>query len=328
MVLTWPKNLPGLGTGAQRIKKSIETLSDGRLIIKIYGAGEFVPALQVFDAVQNGIADLYHGAAYYWQSKNPAFPFFSAVPFGMTYPEFEAWIRFGGGQALYDDLYARFSLKPFIAGSSGVQMGGFFRKKIESVQNLKGLKMRMPGLGGSVLQKLGVSTINLPGGETFQALQSGTIDATEWVGPWQDLNMGFYKIAKYYYYPGFHEPGTTWECVFNKNVWNSFSQLDRNIIMTALTSESALSFCEFTTNNALALKTLVDKHHVKLEKFNIKIYRAFAQATKDVLQNIANSNNDAAKVYDNYRAFYKKVAKWTDVSELAYLDLRKNVWNF
>lgn len=208
MVTTWPKNFPGVGTGAEFLAKNINEMAGGRLEVKVYAAGELVPALEVFDAVSRGTAQMGHGASYYWKGKVPAAQFFTTVPFGLTPQEFNAWIYYGGGLALWEEIYEPFGLIPMPAGNPGAQMGGWFNKEINSLEDFKGLKMRMPGIGGEVLKKLGASPINLPGSEIFTALQSGTIDATEWVGPYNDLAFGLYKAAKYYYYPGWHEPGS------------------------------------------------------------------------------------------------------------------------
>jgi len=204
LLTSWPKNFPGLGTAPEHIAKNIAEATDGALNIKVYAAGELVGAFDVFDAVSTGAADMYHSAEYYWQGKSQAFNFFTTVPFGLTADEQMAWIYYGGGQELWDELSARFNLKPWMAGNSGVQMGGWFRKEINKLEDFKGLKMRMPGLGGEVIRRLGAAAVALSGGDIFTSLQSGNIDATEWVGPWNDLAMGFYQVTKYYYWPGFH----------------------------------------------------------------------------------------------------------------------------
>ena len=207
MVTTWPKDFPGLGTMAERTAQFITEMSGGALRVKVYAAGELVSAFESFDAVSTGAADLYHGAEYYWVGKAKAYPFFTAVPFGMTAVEIMAWTEFGGGHELWDELAAQFNIKPFIAGNTGHQMGGWYKEPINSLEDLRGRKIRMPGLGGEVLRRVGASAVAISGGEIYQALQSGAIDGTEWVGPWNDLAFGFYREAKYYYWPGFHEPG-------------------------------------------------------------------------------------------------------------------------
>ncbi len=321
MVMTWPKKFPGLGTGAERIAKGISSATDGRINIKLYGAGELVPAFESFDAVSNGTADLYHGAAYYWQGKEKAANFFTTVPFGMTANGNNAWIKWGGGQELWDELYAGYNLKPLLAGNTGVQMGGWFRKEINSINDLKGLKMRMPGLGGAVLNKLGASAVSLPGGEIFQALQTGNIDATEWVGPYNDLAMGFYKVAPYYYYPGFHEPGSMFECVFNTKVWDSFSKSDRTLITAICEAENSNMFAEYNAKNSASLKTLVDKHNVKLRKFSDEIYTSFYNASQEVIEEVMASDPKAEKVGRSYQAFSKEFAEWNNAGEIAYTSM-------
>jgi len=219
MVTTWPKNFPGLGTGANRLAELIGEMSGGRIRVKVYGAEELVPAFEVFDAVAQGTAEMGHSGASYWKGKSEATQFFTAVPFGMTAQELNGWLYHGGGLELWTELYAGFGLVPAPAGNTGVQMGGWFSKEIKSVADLSGLKMRIPGLGGEILKRAGCTSVNLPGGELFVSLQSGTIDATEWVGPYNDLAFGLHKAARYYYYPGFHEPGSTLEAVINRTAF-------------------------------------------------------------------------------------------------------------
>ena len=208
IVTTWPRDFPGLGTGAQRFAKRVQDMSDGRIQVSYFAAGERVGAFDSFDEVASGNAQAYHAADYYWKGKHPGWAYFTSVPFGLTYTEMNGWIRFGGGQELWDELAGEFGLKGLMCGNTGVQMGGWFRKEINSADDLKGLKMRIPGLGGDVMAKIGASPVSLPGGQIYENLVSGAIDATEWVGPWNDEVMKFYEAAKYYYYPGMHEPGS------------------------------------------------------------------------------------------------------------------------
>lgn len=271
LVTTWPKNFPGLGMSPERIAARITEMTDGALDIKVYAAGELVGAFEAFDAVSTGAADMYHGAEYYWQGKSKAFNFFTSVPFGMTAREIQAWIHHNGGQQLWDELSAKFRIKAFVAGNTGNQMGGWFNKEINSLDDLKGLKMRMPGLGGEVIRRLGASAVALPGGEIFPALQSGAIDATEWVGPWNDLAFGFYKIAKFYYYPGFHEPGAQLALGLNLNVWESLPQSHKAIIQQACLAENEYSAAEFNAFNMTALRTLTSKHGVQMRVFSDEI---------------------------------------------------------
>jgi len=322
MVTTWPKGFPGLGTGAQRLADSITAMTDGRITVKLFGGGELVPALESFDAVSNGTADMYHGADYYWQGKSKAFNFFTAVPFGLTANEMDAWLYYGGGQELWDELSAGFNVKPFAAGNTGVQMGGWFNKEMNTVEDYKGLKMRMPGLGGEVLRQIGGQSITLPGGEIFPSLQSGAIDATEWVGPWNDLAMGFYKVTKYYYYPGFHEPGSTLSCGMNAGVWNSLNAEDKAVVQFACAAENNRMFGEFNAKNGDSLDTLVNEHGVQLRRQSDDILKAIGDASGDVMSAVAASDPLSQKIYDNFLGFRKKAMGWTSLSETAYTAAR------
>ncbi|MCF6276055.1 MAG: TRAP transporter substrate-binding protein, partial [Robiginitomaculum sp.] len=229
LVTSWPKDFPGLGIMANRFAEFVKTMSEGRIEVKVFAAGELVGATEVFDAVSTGAADMYHSAEYYWQGKAKGFSFFTAVPMGLTATEMSGWINFGGGQELWDNLSAKFNIKAFHAGNTGHQMGGWFKKEINTLEDFKGLKMRMPGIGGEVIRRLGGAAVKLSGGEIYQALQSGAIDATEWVGPWNDYAFGFYREAPYYYGPGFHEPGAALGVGVTLDVWNSLSATDQAI---------------------------------------------------------------------------------------------------
>ncbi len=323
MVTTWPKNFPGVGTGAERLARRITEASDGQLTVRVLAAGELVPAFSSFDAVSSGTAEMYHGADYYWQGKSKAFNFYSAVPFGMTGPELAAWIRVGGGQELWDELCAPFGIKPFFAGGTGAQMGGWFKKEINSLEDFKGLKIRMPGLGGEVLRRLGAAAVTLPAGEIFPALQSGAIDATEWIGPWNDLAFGFYKIVKYYYYPGFHEPGTGLGVGINMEVWESFTKSQKAIIRDAMAAEQSVMVAEFDGRNAQALEVLLRDHGVKLRRFSDDILRAIRKVSAEVVAKAAESDAMSKKVYDSYTAFQKSIMGWSDVTAHAYENARR-----
>lgn len=327
MVTTWPKNFPGLGTGAQRCADRITRMTDGRITVTLYGAGELVPAFESFDAVANGTAELYHGADYYWQGKHPAFAFFTAVPMGFLAPEINAWVMHGGGQALWDELAAGFGVKPFPCGNTGVQMGGWFNKEINSPEDLKGLKMRMPGLGGEALRQLGVNVVALPGGEIFQALQSGAIDATEWVGPWNDLAFGFYRIAKNYYYPGFHEPGSLLSVGVNKSVFDALPASDKAIVENACLAENDFMFAEFIAKNGQALESLVNQHGVVLKEFPQSVFDAFAEASETVVSAVGEHDDIGKRVLDSYTRARKDYANWTRVSDQAYSDERARTLN-
>ncbi|MBF0247173.1 MAG: TRAP transporter substrate-binding protein [Alphaproteobacteria bacterium] len=323
MVTTWPKGFPGVGTGAQRLADAITAMSDGAITIKLYSAGELVPALESFDAVSNGTADMYHGAEYYWQGKSKAFNFFTAVPFGHTANENDAWLNYGGGQALWDELSAQFNIKGFAAGNTGVQMAGWYNKEINTTEDYQGLKIRMPGLGGEVLSHLGAASVTMAGGDIFPALQSGTIDATEWIGPWNDLAMGFYKVAKFYYYPGFHEPGSTLSAGINKTVWDSLSTSEQALIAHACASANNNMLAEYNANNGDALNTLVTQHKVQLRRMSDDILKAIADASSDVLASVAATDDATRKVYDSFMDFRKKAYGWNALSEFAFAAARR-----
>ncbi len=322
MVTTWPKNFPGLGTGAENLAKRITMMSEGKLQVKVFAAGELVPAFESFDAVSSGNAELSHSASYYWQGKTPAFNFFTTVPFGLTAVEHAAWIYHGGGQELWDEVAAQFDIKPFLRASTGVQMGGWFRKEINSLDDYKGLKFRMPGLGGEVLRRLGAAVVNLPLGEIFQGLQSGTVDGTEWVGPWHDLAAGFYKVAKFYYWPGFHEPGTTGEVMVNRKVWESLSPEHQQIIEVAVQAEAWREFTEIQSHNANSLKQLIDKHEVQLRRFPDELLTEIGKIAGEVVQEVGTSDPTTQKVYESYLAFREQAVGWGEISEQAYLNAR------
>ncbi|MDH5611563.1 MAG: TRAP transporter substrate-binding protein, partial [Gammaproteobacteria bacterium] len=252
MVTTWPKNFPVLGTSANKLAELIEEMSGGRIKVKVYGGGELVPAMEVFDAVSRGTAQMGHGSAYYWKGKVEEAQFFSTVPFGLNAQEMNAWLYHGGGMELWQETYAPFGVVPAAAGNTMVQMAGWFNKEINSVEDLKGLKMRIPGLGGEVLRRAGGTPVNLPGAELFTSLKSGAIDATEWVGPYNDLAFGFYKAAKYYYYPGWHEPGTTLEAIINKAALESLPKDLQSIVMNACKVVNQDMATEFTAKNNAA----------------------------------------------------------------------------
>ena len=322
MVTTWPKNFPGLGTGAQRLADRITNGTDGRITVKLFAAGELVPPFESFDAVSQGTADMYHAAEYYWQGKSKAFNFFATVPFGLTATEVNAWIHHSGGQALWDELGADFNLKPLMAGNTGVQWGGWFNKEINSLEDFKGLKMRMPGLGGEVLRRLGAAAVALPGGEIFPALQAGTIDATEWVGPWNDLAFGFYKMTKYYYWPGFHEPGTILSCGINRGVWESLSAADQSLIESCCAADNATMLAEFNARNAGALDTLINEHGVQVRRVSDEMLKALGEQSNQVVAEVGAEGGITQRVYESFSAFRKTAIPYNERSELAYASAR------
>jgi len=322
MVTTWPKNFPGLGTGANFLAELITEMSGGRIEVKVYGAGELVPAFEVIDAVSRGTAQLGHGAAYYWKGKSEAAQFFSAVPFGLTADEMNAWLYHGGGMQLWEQTYEPFGLIPMASGNTGVQMAGWFNREINTLDDLKGLKMRIPGLGGEVLARAGGVPVSLPGGELFTSLQSGAIDATEWVGPYNDLAFGLYKAAKYYYYPGWHEPGTTLECMVNKQAFETLPKELQTIVRSATRVANQDMLAEYNARNNQALKTLVDEHHVELRPLPDEVLQHLKTLSDEVVGEVAAKDEQSKRVYEAFQAFREQVMAWDNISERAYLNAR------
>ncbi len=322
IVTTWPKNLPGLGSGAKNLSRYIEEMSNGRIKTHVYGAGELVPAFEVFDAVSQGVADAGHGAAYYWKGKIPSSIFFTAVPFGMTAQEMNAWFYYGGGLELWREAYAPFNLVPFPGGSTGVQMGGWYNREICSLDDLKGLKMRIPGLAGDVFTRAGGTSVRIPGGEVYTSLQTGVIDAAEWVGPYNDLALGLQEVAKYYYYPGWHEPGAMLEFIVNRDSLEALPDDLQAIVKYATRAANQDMLDEFTARNNTALTQLLDDHEVQLRRFPDDVLKALYQANEEVMQELVASDPMAAKVQASFQRFYDDVRAYHRISEQAYINAR------
>ncbi len=322
MVTTWPKNFPGLGTAANKLAALIGEMSGGRIRVRVYGAKELVPAFETFDAVSRGTVEMGHGSAYYWKGKSEAAQFFSTVPFGLTAQEMNAWMYYGDGLKLWRELYDPFGLVPAPAGNTGVQMGGWFNKEINSLADMKGLKMRIPGLGGEVLKRLGGTPVNLPGGELFTSLQSGAIDATEWVGPYNDLAFGLYKAAKYYYYPGFHEPGTTLEALINKKALHALPKDLQSIVLNACRVVNQDLLCEYTARNPVALDTLLNKHKVDMRIYPQDVLQQLRKLSEEVVADLGSRDAFTKKTYASYSQFYNQARRWSDISQLAFLQAR------
>jgi len=328
MVTTWPKDFPGLGTAASNVAKFIEEMTGGAIKVHVYSAGELVGAFDSFDAVSNGSADMYHGAEYYWSGKSKAYPFFTAVPFGMTASEIMGWTEYGGGQELWDELSAKFNIKPFIAANTGHQLAGWFKRPINSLEDLKGLKIRMPGVGGEVMRRIGASAVAIPGGEIYAALQSGAIDGAEWVGPWNDLAFGFYREAKYYYWPGFHEPGAQCAVGVNLDVWNSFTPQEQAIVKSACHRANHLCLAEFTYYNGVALEQLVKDHGVEVRKMPADILEALARESKIVLEEAAASDDITRRIFESYKKALLTTQKWSEISDEAFMQARRTLFSF
>ncbi len=328
MVTTWPKDFPGLGTMAENVAKFTTAMSGGAMKVTVYGAGELVPAFESFDAVSNGSADIYHGAEYYWVGKSPGFAFFTAIPFGMTAMEIMAWTEYGGGQELWDELSKGYNIKPFCAGNSTHQLGGWYKKEINSLEDMRGLKIRMPGLGGEVLRRIGASAVAIAGGEIYQALQSGAIDGTEWVGPWNDLAFGFHREAKYYYWPGFHEPGAQLAAGINLDLWNSLSPQEQAILRAACHQANHLSIAQYGHFNALALEELVNEHDVQLRQFPEDVMAALGSETKNVMDEVAAGDDITRRIFESYKQSLTRSQQWSAVSEEPFMAARRRVFSF
>ncbi|RMD96984.1 MAG: TRAP transporter substrate-binding protein [Calditrichaeota bacterium] len=321
MVTTWQPHFPVIGEGADLFAKWVEEMSDGRLKIDVYGGNELVPALQAFDAVSQGTAEMSHGASYYWAGKVPAAQFFSAVPFGMNAQQMNAWLYSGGGLELWEEVYASFNVVPIPGGNTGVQMGGWFNKEINSTADLQGLKMRIPGLGGKVIAKAGGSAILSAGAEIYTNLERGVIDATEWIGPYHDFLMGFHKIAKYYYYPGWHEPGTVLEVVVNKSAYDKLPHDLQQILRTAAYRSNIWMLSEFEAKNRTYLHKLQQEKNIQIKRFPDDVLNAFRRYSKEVIAELIEKDPLSQKVYQAYAAFREQVLDWSKISEKVYYDL-------
>ncbi|CAA0102849.1 Monocarboxylate 2-oxoacid-binding periplasmic protein [Zhongshania aliphaticivorans] len=322
LVTTWPKGFPGLGTAPEKFATMVNKMSEGRLLIKVYGAGELVPALGVFDAVSTGSAQAGHGAAYYWKGKLPSSIFFTAVPFGMNAQEMNGWLYHGGGLELWREAYAPFNLIPMAGGNTGVQMAGWFNKEINSLEDVKGLKMRIPGSGGEVWNRLGGTSVTLPGGELYTSLQTGVIDATEWVAPYNDLAFGFHEVAKYYYYPGWHEPGSTLELIINKQAFEALPEDLKAIVETAARYANADMLDEYTARNNAALRELVDVHQVELRKLPDDVIRGLHKVSDEYLKELGNNDPMTKKVYTSWKKFMDGATDYHHISEQSYINSR------
>lgn len=322
MVTSWPKRLPGPGMSAERVAERIRTLSNGRLDIAVSAAGELVPAFEVLDAVGNGVADCGHTAAFYWQGKMPAAAFFTTVPFGLTPGEHVAWVDAGGGQALWDQLYAPFGVKPFMAGNTGVCMGGWFRNELKSAADLRGLKLRSLGLGGEIYRRMGATPQTTPPAEILNSLQSGVIDGVEFVGPGSDIALGLYRVAPFYYYPGFNKPNGTGECIVSLKSWAALGKDLQAIVAHACATEANYALAEMERLNAEALALMTSRHHVKLSAFPRDLVAAARKHGVDVLADVAGRDAVSRKVHDSYLAFRDVTATWSEVSIEAVLGAR------
>jgi len=323
MVTSWPKRLPGPGMSAERVASRIGALSGGRLDVTVSAAGEVVPAFEVLDAVGSGVAELGHTAAFYWQGKEPAAAFFTTVPFGLTPNEHVAWIDAGGGQALWDEIYAPFGVKPFMAGNTGVCMGGWFRRELKTRDDVRGLKIRSLGLGGEVYRRLGAIPQTTSPGEILVALQSGVVDGAEFVGPGSDIALGLYRFAPYYYGPGFNKPNGTGECIVSLKAWAGLDAELKAVVAHACAAEASFALAEMERLNVEALAALTGRDNVQLRTFPSDLVAAARATAAEVLNELAGKSASARKVHDSYMAFRDKVAAWSRISLQAVLAARE-----
>ncbi|MCH2548418.1 MAG: TRAP transporter substrate-binding protein [Alphaproteobacteria bacterium] len=322
MVMTWQKALPGLGTGAVRLAERITRMSEGKLEIRVYGGGELVPALGCFDAVVDGTAEMAHCAPYYWLSKNRSAAFFCTVPGGLTAQEQNAWLYFGDGLKLWHELYGEYGLIAFPAGNTGTQMGGWFKKPLHNLNDLDGLKMRIPGLAGEVFARLGGNPQTIPGSGIFTALQSGVIDATEWVGPWNDTSLGFNKIAHNYYGPAFQEGGPTLELMINRKAFMGLPEDLQNLIKVACATENMLMLSEFQYNNLQSFNALKKDPNVKIAPYPDEILKAFFATAEDVVASTADLGDINRRIYESYSEFRKSCLDYAPVTEYGFMKAR------
>ena len=322
LVTSWPPGLPGLGTGVENLARRIDRASAGRLKIKVYAGGELVPALEVFDAVSRGTAQMGHDASYYHRGKLPAAQYFTAVPFGLNANEMNAWLYYGGGLDLWQELYEPFNVVPFPAGQTGVQMAGWFNKEINSVADLRGLKMRMPGIGGEVMQRAGAAQITVPASEVFTALQTGALDAAEWVGPYNDVSLGLHKVARYYYYPGWQEPGPMIECLVNKRAWESLPEDLKEIVATTCQAINMDMQAEFSYGNAMALAQLANDPRVQIRKLPDDVLALLKKLSLDIVEELSARDPWAKRIQESFYGFLEKSAENQRISEQAYLNTR------
>lgn len=320
LATSWPAHFPIMGTGVEKFAQRIKDISGGSLEIKLYPKNTLVPALAVFDATSSGQIDAFHSGPYYWKGKNSAFSLYSGIPFGFSAEEINSWMMFGGGLELWREQYAKYNLYPFMGGNTNIQMGGWFRTPIESLKDMQGLKMRIPGLGGEVFAKMGVNPILLPAGEIYTSLERGVIDATEWVGPALDIKMGFYKVAPYYY-SGWHEPGSILELTFNKHSWEKMSFEHQSMIeVTANEMNSNMTY-EFHAQNIQSLQKLKELN-VEILQFPKEVTDAGKIALKEVIAELSHKNNDFDKVYKSIEKHLKLSKEWSDISLKYFLNER------
>ena len=322
MVTSWPPGLPGLGTGVENLARRIELASAGRLQIKVFAGGELVPALEVFDAVRAGTAQMGHDATYYHRGKVPAAQYITTIPFGLTANEINAWMYYGGALDLWHEYYDQYGIIGFPAGQTGVQMAGWFNKEINSVADLRGLKMRIPGLGGEVMQRAGATQVTTPAAEIFTALQTGAIDAAEWVGPYNDIALGLHKAARYYYYPGWHEPGPSLQCTINKAAWNELPEDLQEVVRMACQAANLDVQAEYNYGNAQALHQVMQNPDVELRELPKDVLDLLRSGTEEAIADLVAKDEWAKRFHESMTDFIDKSSINQKISEVSYLNYR------
>jgi len=320
LATSWPAHFPIMGTGVEHFAQRVQDISAGSLEIKIYPKNTLIPALAVFDSASSGQIDAFHSGPYYWKGKNSAFSLYSGIPFGFTAQEINSWMLFGGGMDMWREQYAKYNLHPFMGGNTSIQMGGWFRKPINSLEDMQGLKMRIPGLGGEVFAKMGVNPVLLPAGEIYTSLERGVIDATEWVGPALDIKMGFYKVAPYYY-SGWHEPGSILELTFNKKSFEKLAFEHQSMIEVATSEMNSNMVSEFHSQNILALQKLKDLN-INILQYPEDVTKAGKEALTKVVTELSTQNKDFERVYNSIDSYLSLSKEWSDVSLKYFLNER------
>jgi len=329
MVTAWPKNLPGPGVAAQMLADRITTLSGGRIEVQLFAAGELVPGPGVFDAVSEGTAELYHAVPAYWGSKSKGILLFGSQPFGLRADEQFGWLAHGGGQELYDEMYARFGLKPFLCGNSGPQMAGWFRDEITSAEDLKGMKFRTTGLASEMASKMGMAAQAMGGGDMFQALQTGALDAGEFIGPWTDSALGFYQVAKNYYWPGVGEPSSAEECAVNAEVYNNLPDDLKQAVAMACQSLYNPVWTEYTTKHAQSLKVLVEEHGVQVKKLPDDVIAAMGDAAAEVIDELRQDDDELVKrIVESFVGYRDSVGQYMTYADNGQMNARAAVLGY
>lgn len=323
MVTAWPRNLPGPGVAAQMLADRITALSGGKLEVKLHAAGELVPGRGVFDAVSEGTAELYHAVSSYWGAKSKGILVFASQPFGLRADEQVGWLTHGGGQALYDEIYARFNLKPFLCGNSGPQWAGWFREEIRSVNDLKGMRFRTTGLASEMCAKLGMAVQAMGGRDMFQAMQSGALDAGEFIGPWTDSALGFYQVARYYYWPGVGEPSSAEECAVNKETYDALEPSLQQVVAAACKSLYNDVWTEYSTNHAKALEQLVARKGVQVRMLPEDVMVAMGNAAGEVMAELREGPDPLVKkIVESFLTYRRSISNYMVYADNGQMNAR------